>query len=594
MGFRNAYAVARDSSDELFTFDSDTEFEIGLPWYRPTRVLHCVSGADFGWRRGALKTPESAPDTLPLLLSLGPGSPTAVLFATGAAFPARYRQALFVADWSFGRLLAVHLQRRGAGFAAQSEEIITGTPLPISAACINPKDGALYFVTGGRKTQSVLYRLTWHGPDRPINAPPRTSDITALEQRRNLEQFHGHVDPAAVAATWPHLGSDNSILRHAARIALESQPLSGWQDRALAERQPRAALTALLALSRRSEPAAERKVLDDLGLMNWQQLGPLRSDWLRIVWLAFSRLGEPSVNLREQWTQLLSPHFPSGDQALDGPLCELLVYLQSPDIARKTIGQLTDQNTHEQQLHFGRCLSTLTVGWTPELRDSYFDWLARASAWRGGASFPAFLQRFRGNALASAPPSDRPRLDERLKATVPSARKGESGNATRPIVKEWALDELAALAERRSSTGNVSRGRIAFIAARCAACHTFAGEGGAVGMDLTAVSRRLNTHELLEAIFDPSKEISDQYGAVVITHSDGRQVTGRVVNFAGGAIHISTDLFDPATVTKIPEAEIESVTRSKVSLMPAGLLNVLQGDEVIDLLAYLKSGANQP
>src|SRR4029079_4123619 len=235
MGFRNAYAIARDSSDELFTFDSDTEFEIGLPWYRPTRVLHCVSGADFGWRRGALKMPESAPDTLPPLLLLGPGSPTAVLFATGAAFPARYRQALFVADWSFGRLLAVHLQRRGAGFAAQSEEIVTGTPLPISAACINSKDGALYFVTGGRKTQSVLYRLKWQGPDR-INAPPPTSDITALEQRRNLEQFHGHGDPAAGAATWPHLGSDDSILRHAARIALESQPLSGWQNRALAER----------------------------------------------------------------------------------------------------------------------------------------------------------------------------------------------------------------------------------------------------------------------------------------------------------------------------------------------------------------------
>src|SRR5262245_43729117 len=172
MGFRNAYALARNESDELFTFDSDTEFEIGLPWYRPTRVLHCVSGADFGWRRGALKVPENVPDTLPPILSLGLGSPTAVLFGSGAAFPNRYHLALFIADWTFGRLLAVHLQLHGAGFTAHSEEIVSGTPLPITAACINPKDGVLYFLTGGRKTQSVLYRLTWHGSDQATNAPP--------------------------------------------------------------------------------------------------------------------------------------------------------------------------------------------------------------------------------------------------------------------------------------------------------------------------------------------------------------------------------------------------------------------------------------
>jgi hypothetical protein len=74
MGLRNAYALAADRSDELFTFDSDTEFDLGMPWYRPTRILHCVSGADFGWRRGALKVHERAPDTLPPLLSMGMGS----------------------------------------------------------------------------------------------------------------------------------------------------------------------------------------------------------------------------------------------------------------------------------------------------------------------------------------------------------------------------------------------------------------------------------------------------------------------------------------------------------------------------------------
>ena len=215
-GMRNAYSLACDPTGELFTFDSDTEFEIGLPWYRPTRVFHCLSGTDLGWRPGALKVPAGAPDTIPPLLSLGLGSPTAVLFATGAKFPPRYRNTLFVADWSFGRLIAVHLRPSGAGFTAETEEILTGTPLPITAACVSPRNGAMYFVVGGRKTQSALYRLSWRGPASPGDNSSFGIDENARSQRRLLESFHGRVDAAAVEAAWPHLGSHDTALRHAA------------------------------------------------------------------------------------------------------------------------------------------------------------------------------------------------------------------------------------------------------------------------------------------------------------------------------------------------------------------------------------------
>ena len=95
--------------------------------------------------------------------------------------------------------------------------------------------------------------------------------------------------------------------------------------------------------------------------------------------------------------------------------------------------------------------------------------------------------------------------------------------------------------------------------------------------------------DLLEAIVDPSKEISDQYGTIVLKRRDGSHLTGRIVNFNSGTVHVSENLFDPAAVTKVPESEIESIMPSKVSLMPGGLLNVLQPSEVIDLLAFLES-----
>ena len=164
----------------------------------------------------------------------------------------------------------------------------------------------------------------------------------------------------------------------------------------------------------------------------------------------------------------------------------------------------------------------------------------------------------------------------------------------RGLVKQWSLDELVALAENPANRGSTEQGRRWYSAAGCAACHTFAGEGGAVGADLTAVAARMSTRELFEAIVDPSKEISDQYGSFVVRRRDGSQVQGRIVNYTPGAIHVSENLLEPAVVTKIPEDEIESIARSKASLMPAGLLNVLEGDEILDLIAYLKSGISRP
>ena len=56
-GFRNEYDFAFNADGELFTFDSDMEWDVGLPWYRPVRVNHCPIGAEFGWRNGSGKWP---------------------------------------------------------------------------------------------------------------------------------------------------------------------------------------------------------------------------------------------------------------------------------------------------------------------------------------------------------------------------------------------------------------------------------------------------------------------------------------------------------------------------------------------------------
>src|SRR5436305_10076171 len=86
-------------------------------------------------------------------------------FGYGASFPAKYQDALYRCDWSYGKLYALHLTPDGSGYKGELEEFAAGAPLPLTDVVVNPKDGALYFTIGGRKTQSGLYRINYVGSD---------------------------------------------------------------------------------------------------------------------------------------------------------------------------------------------------------------------------------------------------------------------------------------------------------------------------------------------------------------------------------------------------------------------------------------------
>ena len=164
-GYRNEYDIAFDPNGELFTYDADMEWDVGLPWYRPTRVCHVTSGSEYGWRHGSGKWPEYYPDNLPPVVNIGPGSPTGIAFGTGAKFPAKYQHALFIADWSYGIIYAVHLHAAGSSFQGTAERFCSAPALPVTDLVINPVDGAMYFLIGGRRSQSALYRITYEGPE---------------------------------------------------------------------------------------------------------------------------------------------------------------------------------------------------------------------------------------------------------------------------------------------------------------------------------------------------------------------------------------------------------------------------------------------
>ncbi len=187
IGFRNPFDIAFNRDGELFTYDSDMEWDVNTPWYRPTRVLHVTSGSEFGYRNGAGKWPAYTIDSLPAAADVGPGSPTGVTFGYGARFPSKYQEALYLCDWSYGKLYALHLQPKGSTYTGELEEFLAGTPLALTDVVVNPHDGAMYFTVGGRMTQSGFYRVTY-ASDEPTalaipTETPATFEARALRHR---------------------------------------------------------------------------------------------------------------------------------------------------------------------------------------------------------------------------------------------------------------------------------------------------------------------------------------------------------------------------------------------------------------------------
>ena len=596
IGTRNTYDIAVNHKGDIFGFDADMEWDAGMPWYRPTRVCFMQSGGDFGWRTCSKKFPVRWEDSLPPAVDIGPGSPTGVAFGYGAKFPAKYQEALFICDWSYGKMYAVHLSEKGGGYTGVAEEFMSAAPLPLTDIEVSKKDGAMYVSVGGRKVQSGLYRVTYVGGESMKNEPDSGGKETALgEVRQKLETFHGKQDPKAVDAAWPHLASADRNVRFAARIALEHQPIAAWKDKALNEANSRAALTALMGLIRCSsgDKALQQPVLAALNKIDFKALkGIDRVTLIRNYALTFTRMGEPDAATKQALLKHLAPQFPTNDPALNRDLCELLVYLGDTSIVAKAVPLLNASPTQEEQIDYARILRLAKTGWTKDLRADYFGWFLRAANYKGGASFDLFVGEIKQNALATMTEEEKLAIKDVLDAR-PEAKAPSFTVKPMQFVKAWTLAELSkSLGVALEGNRNFTNGRNMFGAATCFACHRFNNEGGAVGPDLTSVAGKYSPLDLLEHILEPSKEISDQYGSTVFTLQDGSTVIGRIANMKENTMMVCTNMMDPNNFTNVDARKVVKTEESKISMMPPGLLFMLKEDDIFDLMAYLLSKGN--
>ncbi|MDY3557486.1 c-type cytochrome [Gemmata sp. JC673] len=617
-GYRNPYDFAFNADGEMFVYDADMEWDLGMPWYRPTRVNHATSGSELGWRSGTGKWPAYYVDSLPAMTDIGPGSPVGVEFGYGAKFPAKYQKALFICDWTFGTMYAIHTEPTGATYKGVKEEFLSRTPLPLTDVVINQADGAMYFTIGGRGTQSELFRVTYTGSEPTAPVETRLGETPERKLLKQAEEYHKPAADPAKAAEFliPLLGHKDRFVRYAARVGLEHQPVKGWQDRALALTQPDALIAAVVALAHQGDTSLQPKLLAGLDALWTQKLNePQVLDALRAYQLVFLRTGAPSDAVANAVGQKLEGLFPGPTDAVNRELAQLLVYLKHPKIVEwlcaelkkpsrpltqegldelilrnrgygGTVANLMKNSADQQKLWYLFTLRNATAGWSIDRWKTYYGFLAEARTKNGGASYQGFLTNIEKDAFANAGDANRLAIEAanlRPAYKVPVLPKPVGPG------RAWTTAELVGLEQKLKSGRNFKNGERSFAAARCVVCHRFGGDGGATGPDLSQAAGRFGLKDMAEAIVEPSKVISDQYKASVIRTGDEQTITGKIVSDVGGKLVIVTNPEDSSKVIELKREDVAEVRPSNVSLMPEKLLNDLNENEVLDLLAYMLS-----
>ncbi|GAA4406636.1 hypothetical protein GCM10023187_26320 [Nibrella viscosa] len=632
-GYRNAFDMAFNEAGDLFVYDADMEWDFGLPWYRPTRITHATSGSEFGWRTGNGKWSPTYPDNLPPIVNIGQGSPTNLIYINRGRFPEKYQHTLLAFDWSFGIVHAIHLKPSGSTYSGQHEEFLSGLSLPLTDGVIGP-DGALYFLTGGRRLESDLYRVYYNGPGKTVSTTAMPVLPEAHKIRASLEAYHsGGPKAGAVAYAWPYLKHPDRFVQYAARIAVEHQPVSEWKDKALAEKDPRAVSQAMIALVHHSDSTATAQrdqMLTNLMVPTFKQLSEQEQlDILRAMELVIVRMGRPGANLTAQMGAFLNPSYPAKTNNLNRALCKILVGIEDPQVIAKTlnlmdqpadreiaggetatasselimrnpqygldIAKMLEKMPPAQQTWYATMLSRKATGWTPEQRDKYFTWFANAFKYQGGRSYVGFVDRARKLALAHVPKDQFEKYNKMSGAELLTSNGNDIALSYAPKGpgRQWKLDAAVAAVDTGMRNRNFETGKKIYSAILCSRCHAMRGEGSDIGPDLTQLGTRFSNKDILEAIIDPNKAVSDQYAATTFKLKNGQTVVGRLVNEDKTTYSVSQNPFAPEQLKKLPKKDVASTSLSNVSIMLPGLINSLNPDELRDLMAYLKSGGNQ-
>ncbi len=387
-GFRNPYDIDFNQSGELFTFDSDNERCVSLPWYEFTRFYHVVPGGHHGWlnpqRAQWWRVPPYSCDVVAPVAYLGRGSPTGVVCYRHAQFPAEYQGNFFLLDWTFGKIHLVILERHGSSYCGKTRVFLESVGengfAPVAAA-VHPKTGDLYVAIGGRGTRGAVYRIRYPSrlsqalaggdltvPSRTPKASPkellrRAAAPDSLERlralsevRRRRTEFTDAEVQSAVESNWDQ--ADRYLhqacvallatLPREVRGALGKRVQSPWQELAIIHQgdDPAEVIARATRLLQARNAGTEVRLATVRGLQKLcGDLGSRRGEGT--IWEGYTPRQAVKATLATRVAEVLRGEFPAGIADLDRELSRTLAIVE--DQQAETLSKITEQFTETSE-----------------------------------------------------------------------------------------------------------------------------------------------------------------------------------------------------------------------------------------------------
>ncbi|QNN21346.1 c-type cytochrome [Planctomycetales bacterium ZRK34] len=592
-GFWNAFDVAFASHGRLFMIDNDPDSR------PPSRLIHVVEGADYGFAfrygRSGLHPLQAWDGELPDTLGMTSGTgeaPTGMVYYNRNRMPADLLGNLFVTSWGDHRVEAYKLIPRGASFTAKMTTLVDGGEMFRPTGMAIAPDGSVYFADWVDRNYKLhgkgrIWRLSSDTEVHFVTAP---DFVPLTEAEKRAEKLRQSTDRQQLMQA---ADDRDPFIRQAAMLGLSHlKNPPRVQAQRLAGMDPKAVIPAAL----KSDSVEDRLTA--------------------VRWLADERLTELRPNLLEALNddRVMSPRLFAGALAalewldegkVDGKGATIAHYVADklhdakasdkmramalravePDYSALTLDllrQFIEDGDHALQLEAVR---TLAAKSDPER----FELLWTI------ASDGAMPQDVRAEAivgLAANVEKYGPLLGQ-LAAEAPAEVAAEATRAVRPgapdIASKPTTDQAAAWLKHVGEGGDPAVGRRVFFnpkLADCSRCHRIEGRGGEIGPDLSVVGQRGSRQWLLESILQPSREISPQFTAELLTTKDGATHMGIMLPLPG--VRSTQTFMDAAGQTfTIPIDQITDRKLMDISLMPPGLAYTMTLDELRDLLAYL-------
>ncbi len=707
-GLRNAYDMDWNLKGELYTYDSDNERCMGLPWYEGCRFYRVEKGAHYGWRTPQYgqfwRLPSYHDACRAPVLDLGRGSPTGVVCYRHEQFPEEYRGIFFVLDWTFGNVHRVDMNQ-GQPVASMFLQVGPGQGFAPTSAAIHPKTGDLYLSSGGRGTAGAVYRVRHDAGFQKLSSDARLTQPSTISALFSKAPVSTSVSLSEAFTQWK-LHAGNSVeLQHLTRlqsmlgtIGTRNSKKAYLEGYALLAGTQKAETTKLrdsiLAEARQRFPSPDQRINRELARL-FALLGDTHPQTLQKLVAQLTLESPPVEDVHYLFVLACLPTPRSTEQrtTITNALLGLEAKYEKRKIQRErhwfarlhecveSLLEIDPEmgNTIAAHSQFGhsRHLLYLATGQVPVdviairlativEKDADYEWTPRLIEVLGKKPNAAVLKRFRQkweepalrdallpiifrhaneedrntfivalslqdgqrSAMAmlaltrlSQPKGDwlerelvaiLTRLKQEISVELAANLRARLQSITDPItpdplqtmpvpaLEKWILRHYPGTKARIAGADGIDletwksqRAQISWENANltqgekhftklCAACHQ---GSGALGPDLHGIGKRFSRDDILTAILQPNKDVSNRYRTTIYVTQDGQVHSGLVIYEAIDGVMLQTGA--DASI-RIPGSQLGTKRTSDRSLMPAGLLDKLSDEEVAGLIGWLQ------